>query len=196
MSDHPSRMALDCYALGVPDDAIEAHLTSCGRCRDHVEASRADPGAPPAALLARARPRRAGPALLGAVVLALAAGLALAVLPSTSVPDDGEPYTAAKGEPTLQLWVQRGDEVFPWAGDPVRPGDALRLEVSAPGNPRVEVRSDDLVLYDGYPEGDGFLPPTWGVDAEGRAEIMSVRLIDGPYDDWHQTLVVPKERAR
>ena len=37
MSPHPSRLALDRYALGLPDAQVLAHAGGCGACSEHLK---------------------------------------------------------------------------------------------------------------------------------------------------------------
>lgn len=188
MSSHPSFLALERRALGVPDREVDEHLAACARCRAHVATVSADPGPVPHSLTSRARRRRPPSWLIGVGALALAAS----VLLSIGHPADPEPWLATKGSAAVVVWTRRGDDVERWNGRPLHPGDAIRLEVR--GARRVRVRSEaGQLLYDGEVPSDAVLPVSWTVDGAPGPERILVELLSGTEPPTTVPIQLPKE---
>ena len=134
---HLSFYALDRVRLGEPATAEEHdHLATCASCGAHVRPAAGDSGSLPA-WLAEARLAAPGsgerralrdrlrnrlkawrafwPALTaGAAAVAVAAGLLL-VWPR-AMQEEPRPGIREKGHPGVQVFVKRGERVFPWNG--------------------------------------------------------------------------------
>ncbi|MCC6335681.1 MAG: hypothetical protein IT380_17020 [Myxococcales bacterium] len=180
---HPSHLALDRYALDAAPEELARHVESCEACRSHVAAAQV-PLPRPAWLDLVARPppsrwRLPGFALAGAV----AALLAVFAAPRLGGNDDVRP----KGTPAATVWIKRGDAVTPWQGAPLRPGDAIRLEVAPAGFPHltvVQLGAAPRILYAAKPSAAGTaLTPAWTLDAEGTEERLAVVLSREPLSD-------------
>jgi hypothetical protein len=195
-SAHPSFLALDRHALGVPQPEIAAHVAGCEACRAHVAgvapvpevaawALRLEPRRPPRfAWWPRWRALRWGVlAFASAFVLWRAAGHF--TTGANSIGADVGSYVGTKGDPVLWLYVKRGERVELWNGsDPVRPGDLLRLKVQPDRyqhisvfgrtpSPRDYVRLYDAPVASGQPTA---LPFSWKVDAQPGDETLLVIL--------------------
>lgn len=134
MTDHPSSLDLEAFAVGEADDAVARHLDACPPCRALVDRVKA---LPPPARRPLPRDRRwlalAAPlALAACLLLALRQAPATPGTPTFAPPETVEPDTTFKG--TMQLAVIRdrdGVQQRVTTGPVhVRPGDRLRLEVA------------------------------------------------------------------
>lgn len=147
--------------LGVDDEAAaHAHLEGCPRCQtrraslveDQRRFAASHPALPSLALpvapspppeegkLAEVIPlaRRMRPVV--ATVVALAAGLALFLLPG----GEGGPEVQSKGRDFLSFFVKRGEALREWSpGQPLHPGDKLRFVVDTRTDAYVAVLSRD-----------------------------------------------------
>jgi hypothetical protein len=197
---HPSFYALDRLRLGEPARVDEReHLATCLTCAAYLR-DPATPGAaaPPAWLSGVGLPpapksppppstwawpwRRPGWRLLVPSLVAGAAfAAALVVLRPARPVDAPADGIRAKGSPAVQLFIKRGERVFPWTGGAVHPGDRLRMEVNGAGFGFVSLagrsppEGKPVVLYDGALDaGAHLLPVSFRVDAEGKQEILSV----------------------
>lgn len=178
---HPSFLALDRFALA-PDEGSELarHVEGCVRCRAHVEAVQRPLPVPDWARAAGQRRRPwlrwlwapAGVAMTAAVALLVVVGVG----PSTQ--------TLAKGGPSVTVWLKRGETVAPWAGDPLRAGDAVRLQVEAAGYRHLAVLgTDGTVLYRGPAGGEPALTPAWELDEAPADERLVAVLSREPVAD-------------
>jgi hypothetical protein len=136
--------------------------------------------------------------LLGAAAAAGAAAVILAspkprphdmtILPGTLV--------AAKGSPSVALYLKRGEQVSLWDGHaPVRPGDRLRLEVAAEGLGHVLVAAPGgfaQPLFSGAidPKKPALLPTSWLVDDSPGSESLLVVLSAEPLSADEATAAV------
>jgi hypothetical protein len=198
MIDHPSFLELDRVALGVDvASTTRTHLSSCERCRHHVEQLE-QRDSPPTWVRDLARPRRPRRTWLfgGGFALAAAAAMVLLVVARR---DPDPSFTTVKGGPSVAVHIKRGDAVFVWDGrEPVSPGDHLRLEIAATGYHRVQVfAAGDVALYDApiaASSGSVLLPTAWKVDAEPGAETLTIVLSDGDSHQpvWRTTLKLTK----
>ena len=179
MNEHPSYLRLDRHALGHPDPEVLDHLDHCDACRTYVE------GLAPAALVpAWARSERRAPRRLWRWPVAGAAVAAAAVAALLVVRAPESAYVGQKGEPSVVAYVKRGDAVRRWTGRPVRPGDALRLAVLAPGYRWIAVFTPSgdgyRSLHQSALAGEGseqLLPVSFGVDEDGDRERILVVLL-------------------
>ncbi len=184
--NHPSRLALDRHALGETSAGLDAHLAGCSECRAHIEATRQPLPVPRWVADASATRscwrgwRRAAVAVAAAVS---AAGLVF-FLPHPP------PSTTAKGQPTVTVWLKRGDAVSAWDGkSPVRGGDAIRLEAMPAGYAYLTVvfaaggGLTTLFAAKVDPSGKPTLTPAWSLDGEGRQEHLAVLFTRAPVDD-------------
>lgn len=202
MIDHPSFLELDRVALGIDvASATRTHLSSCERCRLHVERLEHHE-APPAWVRDLPKPRGSRRTWLfgGGFALAAAAAVLLLVIARSDRDADLDPsFTTVKGGPSVAIHIKRGDAVFVWDGlEPVSPRDQLRLEIAATGYQRVQVfAAGDVPLYDApiaAGPGSMLLPTAWVVDAEPGAETLTIVLSDGgPHQPvWRTTLKLTK----
>jgi hypothetical protein len=191
---HPSFLALDRLALADLGPAeIRRHVAECSRCAEYV--SSIDQGAPLPELVPQPIPpvvarRRRWLSIAGAAAV-IAAAAAVAML--LQQPRDPEPvaYVGTKGQPSLALYVKRGEEVFAWRDEQfVMPGDRLRIEVASAGFEHITVLSPGRsgsrkrtperpeLLYDRpiNPWGNALLPVAWQVDAAPGDETLVVVL--------------------
>ncbi|MEN0060581.1 MAG: hypothetical protein AAGA48_00450 [Myxococcota bacterium] len=185
---HPSPLALDRYALGQHDPAIEEHVATCVVCRRHLAQVMADPGPVPDAW--RPQPVRGWPRwALPALAVAAALVLMLQTTPT--------PYVGSKGManplPTVAVWMERDGSVARWANAPLRPGDAIRLQVEPGGHRHVVVRSGSTMLYAGDLNGLTDLPISLRVDDEPGPETLTVELTGGG-TPWSTTWTMDKLR--
>ena len=216
-SDHPSVFALDRAALGDASPSVTRHVAACERCRARLQAL-GDPAPLPAALeqrLRREAPARrprwpwARRAWTGGLVAAAAGLILIAVVgrwpdeaaPAARVADGSggappateEAHDTAKGGRAVGLFVRRGGVTFLWDGrEPVRAGDALRLEVVPDGLGFVHVFSEvdgpggaslQHLHQAAIPAGaGGVLRAAWQVDGASRREILVVVLSRAPLD--------------
>ncbi|MEL6187488.1 MAG: hypothetical protein AAFU79_22955, partial [Myxococcota bacterium] len=171
---HPSHYALDRLALGLPtESSIVEHLKTCPRCSVLVERRRLARSVPqwvselPATGPRRRRERGWTPWVLSSGLAAAAALLSWLGSPAL---DD---FTTRRGSPTVGLYVKRADQVTPWDGSAVRPGDRLRVEVAADGfthvgvfgAPTGEPQAMKLLYASAVaPDGAHLLPAAWEVD--------------------------------
>lgn len=178
--NHPSFLVLDTFAVEPHAGAVQDHVDSCSQCRSHVETVRV--AAPFPVALETVPPRRrlwAGrPALaFGGLLAAAAAALVLVTIarPSTTL-------VTAKGTPGVVVWLNRGGVVTKWEGQPIRPKDAIRLEVAPAGLDTVTVYDEgtQTILYAAAiaPHGTS-LTPAWVLDGEAKAERLRVILSRG-----------------
>jgi hypothetical protein len=234
---HASWLELDRILLGLdPDGETAQHLAGCERCRTDLEGARAQraalsdgaqrlpdwvmvlAGETPSALASH-RPRaarRAGSwrATVGKLLLAAAlasVGLVLSVSSRQGEGSEGA-YVAAKGAPTVAVYVKRDGRVFTWDGvEKVRAGDGIRLAIAGAGYRFVGVlarmETGLVTLYRGELRGPSELPVAWTVDGDGDAERLVVVLSNRPLSDselaardrqragdgtWLHELVLPK----
>lgn len=244
---HPSYLELDRYHLGGEtggSPSLLAHLSGCSRCIDYLASLRSAKGSAPPEWLARieAVPPRTPDlrAALGArskrrpwirratvTMLATSAAAALLVLalPRPVHPPQKEtPLLLEKGEPAVTVFLKRAERVWQWDGRSVlRPGDRLRLKISAAGYGYVTIGAPDAepqrvrLLYEGPLARSGpdtLLPSSWEVDSQPGPEVLHVFLSREPLPQkellrppgsaelpgradavWKKTLVLPKERA-
>lgn len=228
MNAHPSQYALDRVALGAPvAPSCSDHVAGCPRCAEIVASRRAAPvrpawldtvRAPPARSARRSLPRRLGwAALLPAAVAAL---IAVALLPGVRDRRADDEEIRAKGVPQVAVYLKRAEAVVAWDGHtPVRGGDRLRLGIRAPGFTHVSVASlppspaAPSLLYSGElsPAGETLLPIAFRVDEWGSAEVLSVVITTGPVPPgahdagsrvdgrgaaWTTRITLPKETSR
>ncbi len=227
---HPSCLALDRYALGVSTADVATHVESCPQCRAYVQTVSIE-AAPESWVrtVAESRSRlmrrwwsvewwfMGGGAVAAAAVVLIA--LMLPILPAR----DDSPVRA-KGGAAVAVFVKRGEAVRPWDGrKPIRPGDALRLQVAAGAYAWITVltpasKSDAgllSILYEAAIDGDetSILPAAWHVDAQPEDEVLYVVLTNEPLAKvptaarltaamrsreagvWVRRLVLPKERT-
>jgi hypothetical protein len=240
MAEHASYLTLDRMQLGVspPPEALH-HVSACERCQAHVERLRAgETGAAREEQLpdwARSlsevapvpsveRPRSRGerpprrwlsrPWLAAGFASVLCAGVGLWLGPLREPDAQPGPYVAAKGGPSVGVYVKRDGRVFLWdRAERLRAGDRIRLLIAPGGYPQVAVsaRLDTglVTLYRGRIEGASELPVAWAVDEQGDAERLSVVLSRGVLSDaelarrdrgeplatelWAEELVLPKQ---
>jgi hypothetical protein len=218
-SDHPSVFALDRAALGDASPSVTRHVATCEPCRARLLAL-ADPAPLPAALehrLRREAPARrarwpwARRAWTGGLAAAAAALALIAVVdrwprgdaPAARVGAGGGSVAAAptieevhdttKGGRAVGVFVRRGGKTFLWDGrQPVRAGDALRLEVvpdglgfvqvfsevDGPGGPSLQHLHQAAVP----PRSGGVLRVAWQVDGASPREVLVVVLSRAPLD--------------
>jgi hypothetical protein len=244
-SSHPSYLELDRYHLGGEaggSPSLRAHLAGCPRCAGYLTALRStrDSGTPEwLARLSAVPPRTQG---LGSspgarstgrrwirraavTLLASSAAAVVLALPRSGPPLRPEPpLLLEKGEPAVTVFLKRAERVWQWDGRSVlRPGDRLRLKISAAGYGYVAIGAPDAephrvrLLYEGPLTSSGpdtLLPSSWEVDAQPGPEVLHVLLSREPLPKkelqrapgsaelpdstgavWRKTLVLPKERA-
>ncbi len=220
MSDHPSFLALDLLAAGLPGDAT--HVARCARCAAHLDRLR--PGAalpasvriraaqPPAAEL---RPWWRRPFAQRGGRLSLALTVLLAIFAVGRRWTGGDDQTVrAKGGPGATVYVLRAGKLFTWDGSsPIQPGDLLRLRVvsgGCPGHERYKhvsvtgagLGGEEVILYRGPMEESGLLlPDSWQVDGTPGPERLQLVLSERPLDSRdpgsteHFEVVLPKQAA-
>lgn len=175
MSEHPSPLALDRYALGANPN-LHPHVESCDQCRAYVAHVSRDPG--PAPVL---RP------WWGRWLVLAAAAATVLVFAMPRVP-----YVGTKGAPSVVVWVRTEKGVHLWSGETLHPGDSVRLELTPGPYDEVEVRSAGTVLYRGALSDGGALPVSWTLDRAPGPEVLHITL-HGPSQPWSTTLEIPKE---
>lgn len=181
---HPSRLAVDRYALGEASPEIEAHVRTCPHCRAHLDSVRAKLPLPGwAAAMTAPRPARPWFRMMAFGAAAAAASLALLLRPSP-------PRTTAKGPPAVTVWLKRGDAVTAWdRRTPLRSGDDIRLEAAAGGYSYLTIvsaaggRSTTLYQAKLDPSGKPNLSPAWKLDGRGAEEHLAVLFTQAPVDD-------------
>lgn len=126
-----------------------------------------------------------------AVALAAAIGLGVLLVPRARLdvdrpitPNAGETRTKGAPLPSLRVHVRRAGAVFVWgAGEPLRPGDALRFELSASAPGHAAILARDAVgavsVYHGWAPvvaGEGqLLPGAVELDESlGRERVYAV----------------------
>jgi hypothetical protein len=185
--NHPSRLAVDRFALGLPSPEVEAHLAACPECRAHLAAVGARLPVP-GWVRSSAGPRWAPRSPLVAGFVALAAAMAVLLLRTGTT--TSEPATTAKGPPAVTIWLKRGAAVAAWdQKSPLRPGDSIRIEAAPAGFGYVTVVStaDSAVktLFTQALNGSGrpVLTPAWELDARGTEEHLAVLFTQAPVDE-------------
>lgn len=201
MNGHPSFRELDRLSLGEVLDDVRSHAESCEACADHLRRLATLP-LPPRELRLHAPPRvrRVGYAIAAALAAGIVAFFWLAER-EPAPPPKGE-WIAAKGAPSVAIFVRRGERTRLWDGaSPLRGGDRLRIRVAPEGHAHLLVASREeggelRTLFAGPVDGAEFLVPgTWEVDAEGEAERIFVGLAPTPAGElsWQTEIVLPKE---
>jgi hypothetical protein len=152
---HLSSFQLDSLAQATLTEAerpmAAQHLEACAECRAELESARSLRERFSREVFARTVPRirtASGwslpwptknwllPALAGAFVVA-----AVLIVPLRSML---EPAFSVKGDPTLRVFVHRGDRVFQVKeSDALQPGDQVRFEVMPAGYPYLLIASVD-----------------------------------------------------
>ena len=178
--NHPSFLALDRHALGVPDPDTAAHIETCEVCAAHVRAV-TEPVPVPDWVTAQQQhsPRHWGRWL----ALAAAALLAVGMFAIPESATQSTPYMGTKGAPEVIVYLQRDDEVSVWSGSAIRPGDQVRLGIRPTTLRFVTIRSQGQTLYAGEISGDSdpwLVPASWQVDDQGHSESLTVILDDVP----------------
>jgi hypothetical protein len=207
---HVSFLELDRLASGEPcQEETRHHAQSCAQCGDYIARLRLpasaelprwalalrdngeplrDNGEPPRAIIPTPRQRSFWlPALLaaalslGGTLLLLNSGPTESLAPALPPLPARTPYVAAKGGPSVAVYLKRGELVFLWDGhSKVLPGDRIRLRIQAAEFRSVVVTSPSLngpvTLYQGPLHGDTELPVAWEVDGQGDAERLHVML--------------------
>lgn len=169
LSHHPTRLDIERMSAGLLDEGegatVEAHLAECSKCQDyheHLEAVRESlhDELPPALFAAQVfeRERESGGAggtwrrprprwiIGGAVATAAAAAIIIVVSlqgPPPERPGDG---MRLMGSPSIRVFLRRGAQVSTLERDePLRAGDALRIEVTVdrPSHVAVIAVTDD-----------------------------------------------------
>lgn len=210
---HPSYLELDRHALGVGSEELRSHIASCGRCGAHVAQLQVD-GALPAWAHEPTRKQAAverWPRFrvrwLGGLALAGAATAAVAIVGVRDIPAPPA-YVAAKGMPTVAIYVLRDGSTALWNGtDALRPGDRIRLKVAPEGYGWLAVsaldsRGDRHPLHEARiaADGDYLLPESWRIDDAPGPERLHIALdrrrVDPSKAVWSTTLELPKERTR
>lgn len=223
---HPSFLELDRHCVGLDiDGAALAHLGECACCRGYVESYRPAGDVPAwltdVAVRSAVRPPRKVPKTRhvhwwasGALAVAAAVLLALWWPPAERADSDG-----IKGAPSIGLHVQRDGVASLWDGEPLSPGDRIRLEVMPEEFDHISVFSvaDGQAvprrLYAGRisPRMSTVLPKAWELDDAPGAEQLLVILARSevspeaaatlvrahePREYWWVRLRLPKRSAR
>lgn len=179
MNGHPSYLSLDGFALGASDATTEAHVRSCARCATYL--SQLQPSPMPECVRRLEQDRRSRwPSwfrLPHLAAVGAAAALAAIVLPGVFRHED----LAAKGSPSVAVYVKHGATVSLWDGRALlSPGDGLQLKVAPDGFSRVTVASVaaarvvELFASEIDPRGETTLPRSWTLDAEPGPEVVLV----------------------
>lgn len=204
MTDHPSFFTLDAH-LVKPDATVEAHLAQCQRCSAHLKLVR-QPTSMPSALRRTRVERRSWEWRLLFVPGIAAAAVAVAFVSSLG----HTPSTTSKGSPSARVWLHRADRTVPWNGEPVEPGDAVRVEIASAGFEHLVVFDERTgsVLYEATVSSrEPLLTPAWQLDDEGPGERLRVVLdhdvggvpvmserCDANAERWCQRFVMNKRR--
>lgn len=193
-----STFAIDLWWVSgqAPDGAIASHLADCAQCRAYVaslEGLAVDAwpvgrrGA--SAVARRGHVRRPWAWAVGGV--AAAASLAIVVMARPRPQDEGA-YVGAKGTPSVELLVRRGDATSIWDGQsPVRPGDTLALRVACEGLGHIAVAAP-------RDDGPARAAGTWArvVDASCSADpsepLPFTLVVDGSPGQEHFAVVVSR----
>ena len=182
---HPSRLAVERFALGLPSPEVAAHLAACPECRAHLSTI-GRRLAVPEWVRAAAEPRAWGRSI---AVAGLAAAAAAALLLVWLAPTSPGPDTTAKGAPAVTVWLKRGDAVAAWDGKSrLRPGDAIRLEAAPAGFGYLTIVSTaDGAVTTLFAQaldrtGRPVLTPAWELDARGAEEHLAVLFTREPVD--------------
>jgi len=212
MSAHPSFRDLDRVSLGEELPAVRDHAAGCDACAAYLaelpgEAWSGLPAItePPRRRLRLfawdgARPSRL--ALVGVPALATAvAAVWLAALPRDEAPP---PWLAAKGAPSIAIFVKRDASLSLWDGAaPFLPGDRIRLRIAPQEYTHAAVAVFDRstlgwsVLFEGEVRGsEVLLPGSWELDAAPGAERLLVAMDAGPVRleraPWRREILLPK----
>jgi hypothetical protein len=186
VTEHPSFLRLDRFALGVADAEVSSHLEACAACRGHL--GRLEQPVPVPAWARELGEKRRTPIwrrLLapGLVAVAALGGLLLVALPRTQE----EPWDGRKGAPSVGVYVEREGRVFLWDGQQqLQPGDRIALKVAPEGFTRVTVAALDhgaaVELYAGAVEasGESTLARSFRLDAEPGDETLLVLFSRAP----------------
>lgn len=187
---HPSFLVLDRIALGDATLSKEQeHVTACATCQTHVSRVQATRPVPAWARELAAKPRQNA---MSRWVWGSAMGTALAaaaVFLALHTPNMNAEYTTVRGEPSLGLYIKRGERVSLWDGrEAITPGDRLRLKVVPEGFTRVTVFSPttdpqhpELLFASPIdPTKENLLPRAWAVDDTPGAEALIVVLSHAP----------------
>lgn len=182
LHSHPSYLQLDRHCLGVALDAVVvAHASSCPRCSAYV--ARYRPAEQLPAWLPEALGNKSGTRARRRVYTwsAFAAAAVLCLVGSWALRDDG--YDGVKGAPAALVHVQRQEgSTAVWSGEPLAPGDKIRLEVMPEEFEYVSVFSLPLgaklpvLLYAGRVRARSatLLPKAWQLDAAPGSEALAV----------------------
>lgn len=189
MSEHPSFLELDTYALqrtGAPE--LVRHTEACEQCAAHLATLRQPMAVPDwVHALPPARRRFALPSwLLPLGAVALAVGLLLVVVPQEAAVPTEPPAWTAKGTPEVRIIVKRGAQTFTWSEDArLAKGDGLRVELHPSGYAHYALVSPGggsyAVLAKGELRGDPELVPgAWEVDGSAEDERLVIVLSRDP----------------
>lgn len=202
---HPSFLELDRLALGEASATTRSHVEACPRCSAHV--ARVDmPVALPAWVAEVDTPRR--PWRLRWLGGFVAAGAAAAAAVAILAPADRPAYVAAKGMPSVAVYVLRDGHTALWNGsDALHPGDRIRLKVAPEGYRWVAVSAfapdgTQRLLHAAAldPAGDYLLPESFRLDAAPGPERLHIaldaRAVDPARAAWRTTLEIPKDASR
>jgi hypothetical protein len=190
---HPSFLELDRVPLHQAAPQTTDHVKGCARCQAHLRKLE-EPIAVPAWATALRRPAPAPKPSWWTLVLlgaAATAGAAAVVLLSSrphpiAPPRPQGTLVAAKGSPSVALYLKRGAQVTLWDGhSPVQSGDRLRLEVGPEGLGNVLVAAPGGLaqpLFSGAvdPKRATLLPTSWLVDESPGPEALVVVLSAAP----------------
>lgn len=203
---HPSFLELDRLALDpsseIAGSPSAAHFVECERCRSYIDQLRAFEPATPVpewvvALAARSPSRRVEarfswpevfrlPPVRAPWVLAALGALAFGISLLALTRDEPEltaraPYLAAKGGPSVGLFIKRAERVFAWDGvESVSVGDRLRLSIVRGAYSEVAVLTRGgqglVTLYRARMSENAELPVAWEVNRVGNEERLIVVL--------------------
>lgn len=119
------------------------------------------------------------------IAAATAAAVLIAVQPKTLHETGSHPsYTAAKGYPSVAVFIKRGSKVRLWDGEEfLQPGDQLRLQINREGFHFISVfsvseKGDAELLHSSQLQNTKtqLLAEAWKVDAKGNVEQLLVVL--------------------
>lgn len=170
-TEHPSRLMLESFAFSpnsLPANAAtSAHVSGCSTCQRQVATMKQEREAfmfahPPATVLAKLKqPQQRGPIWLAWASFAAVAAVLLAWLLvsfSSSQPMQVPPQIALKGGVRLEVLVSRENApARPMPdGSPLRPGDVLRFNFTAPHDGYLFIANLDAtgVVTRYYPQGE------------------------------------------